>query len=134
MTTLHQSGAGEGWIVFAALSGALSVIAGAFAAHALDPSTKAAEIGWLHTGSQYEALHALAMLGVVALAGAGRLSPRASWAQWLFLVGSILFPASLYGLALDGPRWLGAVAPFGGTAFILGWVALAVSALTRKTR
>jgi len=129
---VHQSAVGRGWIAFAALSGAVSVIAGAFAAHGLDPSTKAAEIGWLHTGSQYEALHAVVMLAVAALAGARRLSHLATWAQWLFLAGSVLFPAALYGLALGGPRWLGAVAPFGGTAFILGWLALAAAALTRK--
>ena len=41
---------------------------------------------------------------------------------WLFVIGSILFPAALYGLALHLPRWLGAVAPIGGSAFILaGW-------------
>jgi uncharacterized membrane protein YgdD (TMEM256/DUF423 family) len=132
MTMVHQSGARRGWIAFAALSGAVSVIAGAFAAHGLDPVAKAAQIGWLHTGSQYEALHALAMLAVAALAGLGRLSPIAAWAQRLFAAGSILFPAALYGLALDGPRWLGAVAPLGGMAFILGWFALAAAALARK--
>ncbi len=122
---------GRGWIAFAALSGAVSVVAGAFAAHGLDAEAQAKEIGWLHTGSLYEALHALAILAVVALAS--HLS--AGWARtarWLFLVGSILFPAALYGLALHLPRWLGAVAPIGGSAFILGWVALAVAALARR--
>jgi uncharacterized membrane protein YgdD (TMEM256/DUF423 family) len=126
------AGAAPGWIAFAATSGAVSVIVGAFAAHGLDAETQAKEIGWLHTGSQYESLHALAMLAVVALAGAGRLGGRmASVAQWLFMVGSILFPAALYGLAFHFPRWLGAVAPLGGSAFILGWISLAAAAFTR---
>ncbi len=121
----------RGWIAFAALSGAVSVIAGAFSAHGLDAQTQAKEIGWLQAGSQYEALHALAILAVVALSA--RLSIGwARAAQWLFLVGSLLFPAALYGLALHLPRWLGAVAPIGGSAFILGWVALAVAALARR--
>jgi uncharacterized membrane protein YgdD (TMEM256/DUF423 family) len=130
-TATHSTASGRGWIAFAALSGAVSVIAGAFAAHGLDAETQSKEIGWLHTGSLYEALHALAILAVVALGT--RLS--AGWtraALWLFLVGSILFPAALYGLALHLPRWLGAVAPIGGSAFILGWVALAVAALARR--
>jgi uncharacterized membrane protein YgdD (TMEM256/DUF423 family) len=127
----HPTVSGRGWIAFAAFSGAVSVIAGAFAAHGLDAEAQAKEIGWLHTGSQYEALHALAILAVVGLSA--RLNGGwARTAQWLFLVGSILFPAALYGLALHLPRWLGAVAPIGGSAFILGWLALAGAALTRR--
>ena len=129
---MQTQAAGRGFIVFAALSGAISVIAGAFAAHGLDAVAQAKEIGWLHTGSQYAGSHALAMLAVACLAGMGRLSTKfAVPAQWLFLTGSVLFPAALYGLALHGPRLLGAVAPIGGTAFILGWLMLAVSALSR---
>jgi uncharacterized membrane protein YgdD (TMEM256/DUF423 family) len=124
--------AGGGWIVFAAISGAASVIAGAFAAHALDAATEAAEIGWLHTGSQYEALHALTILAVVALTQGGRIGGRgAILAQWLFAAGNIFFPLALYGLAFHFPRWLGAVAPLGGSAYILGWFSLAAAAFAR---
>jgi len=120
-----------GWIAAAALSGAVSVAAGAFAAHGLDPRADAAAIGWLHTGSLYQALHALAILVVVALTRLRLLAARpAVMAQSLFLTGAIVFPGALYGLALHGPRWLGAVAPIGGTAMILGWVTLAAAALT----
>jgi uncharacterized membrane protein YgdD (TMEM256/DUF423 family) len=130
---LYPSAAGPGFIAFAAISGAVSVIAGAFAAHGLNAETEALQIGWLHTGSLYEALHALAMLAVAALAGMGRLNGRCALAaQWLFLVGGILFPAALYGLVFHGPRLLGAVAPIGGTAFILGWLMLATGALLRQ--
>jgi len=132
---LNHGGTGRGFIAFAGVSGAVSVIAGAFAAHGLDAVAEAKEIGWLHTGSQYAAVHALAMLAVACLAGIGRLSPKlALAAQWLFLVGGVLFPAALYGLALHGPRLLGAVAPIGGTAFILGWLMLAASALAARDR
>lgn len=126
--------AAKGWIVVAALSGALSVIVGAFAAHGLDVSTEAGRKAreWLQTGSQYEMVHALAMLAVVALARGAMMN--GSWAvvaQCLFLAGSVLFPGALYALAFGGPRWFGAVAPFGGTAFILGWASLVVAALMR---
>jgi uncharacterized membrane protein YgdD (TMEM256/DUF423 family) len=128
---LQTRAAGRGFIAFAAVSGAVSVIAGAFAAHGLDAVAQAKEIGWLHIGSQYAAIHALAMLAVASLAAMGRLGPKlALSAQWLFLVGGVLFPAALYGLALHGPRLLGAVAPIGGTAFILGWLFLAAAALS----
>jgi len=129
---LQTQAAGKGFIAFAALSGAVSVLAGAFAAHGLDAVAEAKEIGWLHIGSQYAAVHAVAMLAVACLAGMGRLNTKfAVAAQWLFLAGSVLFPAALYGLALHGPRLLGAVAPIGGTAFIIGWLMVAAAALSR---
>jgi uncharacterized membrane protein YgdD (TMEM256/DUF423 family) len=122
-----------GWIAFAAISGGISVIAGAFAAHGLDAVTQATEIGWLHTGSLYEALHALTILAVASLAAGGLLRARPAYiAQWSFMTGSIVFPLALYGLALHGPRWLGAIAPIGGLAFIAGWVALAWAAVAKR--
>lgn len=122
------------WIVVAALSGAIAVIIGAFAAHGLDLRTEAGlkARDWLQTGSHYQMVHALAMLGVCALAGAELLNVRLSVvALWLFLVGSVLFPGALYSLSFGGPRWFGAVAPIGGLAFIAGWVFLAIAAFKR---
>lgn len=124
--------AAKGWIVVAALSGAIAVAVGAFAAHGLDLSTEAGRKAreWLQTGSHYQIIHALAIVGVVALARNAMLNaPVALVAQCLFLAGSVLFPGALYALAFGGPRWFGAVAPIGGTAFILGWVSLALAAL-----
>jgi uncharacterized membrane protein YgdD (TMEM256/DUF423 family) len=129
------SAAAKGWIVVAALSGAISVALGAFAAHGLDLSTEAGRKAkeWLQTGSHYQIIHALAIVAVVALARNAMLNGRvAIVAQCLFLVGSVLFPGALYALAFGGPRWLGAVAPIGGTAFILGWVSLALAALMQS--
>jgi uncharacterized membrane protein YgdD (TMEM256/DUF423 family) len=131
--TSKSAGAG-GWIVVAALSGALSIAVGAFAAHGFDVSTpaglKARE--WLQTGSHYEMIHALAILAVVVLSRGARLNDRlALVAQCLFLAGSVLFPGALYALAFGGPRWFGAVAPIGGTALILGWACLALAAVMK---
>jgi len=126
--------AAKGWIVIAALGGAISIAVGAFAAHGLDLSTeggrKARE--WLQTGSHYGMIHALVMVAVVALARSAAVSlPWAVVAQCLFLAGSVLFPGALYALAFGGPRWFGAVAPIGGAAFILGWLSLGVAALLK---
>ena len=126
--------AAKGWIIVAALSGAISVAVGAFAAHGLDLSTEAGRKAreWLQTGSQYQIIHALAMMGVVVLVRSATVNaPVALAAQWLFLVGSVLFPGALYALAFGGPRWMGAVAPVGGAAFILGWLSLGLAALMR---
>jgi uncharacterized membrane protein YgdD (TMEM256/DUF423 family) len=82
-----------------------------------------------NTGVQYHLWHALGMVlaGLSAL-----LLTDGVWvrlAGWLFLAGIALFSGSLYALALGAPKWLGAVAPLGGTAFILGWLAFAVAAV-----
>jgi uncharacterized membrane protein YgdD (TMEM256/DUF423 family) len=135
MTDTGHRRTGGGWIAVGAVAGAMSVIIGAFAAHGLDAQTAAKEIGWLHTGSLYQALHGLAILAVAGLTATGQLRPGlAKTAQWFFLVGVVIFPAALYGLAFHGPRWLGAIAPVGGSSFILGWVTLTAAALlTRET-
>ncbi|RUN75184.1 DUF423 domain-containing protein [Sphingomonas sp. TF3] len=102
------------WIgLFAALSGAIAVGAGAFGAHGA--SGQAAE--WLKTGAHYQLIHA-----VVALV-AWRMEARAP--AWLFLSGGALFAATLYLMALGAPRWLGAITPIGGVLLIGGWLWLA---------
>lgn len=126
--------AAKGWIIVAALSGAISIALGAFAAHGLDLSTEAGRKAreWLQTGSQYEMIHALAIVAVAALARSAMVNaPVALVTQCLFLVGSVLFPGALYALAFGGPRWFGAVAPIGGGAFILGWLCLGLAALLK---
>jgi uncharacterized membrane protein YgdD (TMEM256/DUF423 family) len=111
------------WIRLAALSGLVSVAAGAFAAHGVaDPVAK----DLLRTGATYQALHALAVLAVAALFQAP--ARRAGWPPALFLLGTLLFSGSLYAMALGGPRWIGAVTPLGGLLFMAGWAMLAWAA------
>ncbi len=113
----------------AGVSGAVSVAAGAFGAHALKSRLAPDLLAVFETGARYQMYHALA-LGLAAWA-AGRLGGAAPvWAGWLFVAGTVLFSGSLYALALSGVRALGAVTPFGGVAFVAGWLALAVAALS----
>lgn len=110
-------------VATAAILGFLGVALGAFAAHALRLSGKPEE--WWRTGVQYHQIHALAAL-LAALLGV----PRAGW---LFVAGAALFSGSLYGMALTGQTWLGAVTPLGGLGFLAGWAILAFEALRQKT-
>ena len=66
--------------------------------------------------------HALALLSVACSPTEARARRTAGW---LFLAGIVLFSGSLYVLTLGGVRWMGAVTPFGGVAFLLGWLVLA---------
>lgn len=115
----------------AALNGGLSVAAGAFGAHALKSRLDADLLAIFETGARYHMYHALAML--LAAAASPRLTPRgASIACWAFLAGILLFSGSLYVLALTGVRAWGAVTPFGGVAFLVGWIALASAAFRAR--
>ena len=82
------------------------------------------------TGARYQMYHALALLGVGLAAGRWP-GGAVTAAGWLFVAGTVLFAGSLYLLALTGTRWLGAVTPLGGVAFLAGWAALAWAAWTR---
>jgi uncharacterized membrane protein YgdD (TMEM256/DUF423 family) len=114
------------WIL--ALAGASAVAFGAFGAHALRDVLDARGLELWKTAVNYHFWHALA-IGLAALVPvdgrARRIAPVA------FAVGIVLFSGSLYALALGAPRWTGIVTPFGGLAFIVGWMALGLATLRR---
>jgi uncharacterized membrane protein YgdD (TMEM256/DUF423 family) len=116
-------------ILFAlgATSALISVAAGAFGAHALRARLSAELLAVFETGARYQMYHALGLLAA-AWAVTRWPGPWPARAGWLFVAGTLLFSGSLYGLALSGVRWLGAVTPFGGVAFLLGWICLALAA------
>lgn len=120
------------FVVLGAINGFLAVAFGAFAAHALKNMISTGLLEVFQTGVEYQALHALALLAV-GLLGRDGLSRALNLAGWAFASGILLFSGSLYLLALTDIRWLGAVTPFGGTAFLMGWGALAWHA-ARNTR
>jgi uncharacterized membrane protein YgdD (TMEM256/DUF423 family) len=110
------------WIAVGALSGALAIACGAFGAHALRMRLDAAQLDIWKTAVLYHALHALALVLFGLFRGRFAATDVAGWA---FLAGTALFSGSLYLLAVTGQRWLGAVTPLGGIAFLLGWLVLA---------
>jgi uncharacterized membrane protein YgdD (TMEM256/DUF423 family) len=132
-----------------AIFAALAVGLGAYAAHGLDKylvekyagqtrdvvgqTVPAAEkyLADFRTGVNYQMSHALGLIAIGIVA-----QTRRCWglqiAAWCFVLGILLFSGALYVIALKGPNWQGIrwglVAPFGGMAYILGWVAFAISA------
>ena len=110
-----------GWLV--GIAGASAVLLGAFGAHALRNVLDPAHRELWHTAVAYHTWHALALVLAVAL-GHGRAGRVATIA---FALGIVLFAGSLYALALGAPRWVGIVTPFGGVAFVVGWIALGLS-------
>jgi uncharacterized membrane protein YgdD (TMEM256/DUF423 family) len=109
-----------------ALSAALAVALGAFGAHALKARLAPDLLAVYHTAVQYHFYHALGLI-LVGLAAAHW--PGSVWVKlsgWVMLAGIVLFSGSLYLLVASGQRWLGAVTPLGGLAFIAAWVLLAI--------
>jgi len=112
------------FILLGAINGFLAVAFGAFAAHALKHLISAGLLEAFQTGVEYQGLHALALLAVGLLGREGH-SRALNLAGWGFATGIVLFSGSLYLLAMTDIRWMGAVTPLGGIAFLVGWAALA---------
>ncbi len=96
--------------IFAALSAAIAVGAGAFGAHG---AAGQQEAEWLRTGGLYQLIHAIAALAIMGAARGPAI---------MLLVGAAIFAFTLYAMALGAPRWLGAVTPIGGGLLIIGWL------------
>jgi uncharacterized membrane protein YgdD (TMEM256/DUF423 family) len=111
-----------------ALSAAMAVGTGAFAAHGLKARLAPEALAVFETGARYQMYAALGLLAA-AWAATRWSGAAATWGGWLLLAGTVLFSGSLYLLALTGVRWLGAITPLGGVAFIAGWVLLGAAAL-----
>lgn len=110
-----------------ALSGLIAVAAGAFGAHTLRDHLSADMLATFETGVRYQMYHALALL-FAAWATTRWPGSFTTAAGWLFVIGTLIFSGSLYILSLTGLRWLGAITPLGGVAFIGGWLLLALAA------
>jgi uncharacterized membrane protein YgdD (TMEM256/DUF423 family) len=109
-----------------ALSGFVAVAAGAFGAHALKARLTPESLQVFETGARYQMYHAFALLAT-ALVIRVRDSAPGRWAGRMFLVGTVLFSGSLYALALAGVSRFGWITPFGGVAFLAGWLCLAAA-------
>jgi uncharacterized membrane protein YgdD (TMEM256/DUF423 family) len=120
------------FLVLASLNGFLSVALGAFAAHGLRGRLSAELLSTFQTGVQYHMYHALALFGVGLLTLNYPAASLPKVSGYLFLAGILLFSGSLYLLSFTGVRWLGAITPLGGLAFLAGWGTLAWFALNPR--
>lgn len=116
----HQSQANLMWTRIAAISGALSIVFGAFGTHGLAGRDPKLIENW-KIASQYHLVHSVALF---AAANVPRTYKTAACS--LFLGGMLVFSGSLYTLVLTENRKLGMITPFGGLMFIAGWIALAL--------
>lgn len=121
------------WMILGCLFALLTVVFGAFGAHALKEYMTPDLTAIYDTATKYMMFHAL---GLIALGLWGQLDRWVStfWTGLFFTFGILLFSGSLYTLVLSGERWLGAITPVGGTFFILGWLLFMISVLKSRSR
>jgi uncharacterized membrane protein YgdD (TMEM256/DUF423 family) len=109
--------------VFGSILAGSGVAAGAFGAHALKEILDASMLQVFDTATRYVMYHAFGLC-IVSWAIDRYPRQRLEKSGWLFILGTLLFSGSLYMVSLAGVRWMGAVTPIGGLAFIAGWILL----------
>ncbi len=116
--------------VLGSVSAAFGVAAGAFGAHGLKSVLSQDMLAVYETAVRYQMYHAFGMIAVGVLSRGTVNLPLAA-SGWCFVLGTVFFSGSLYALALSGIRWLGAITPLGGIAFIVGWLLLGWAVLRK---
>ena len=116
-------------LIVAALYGGLAIILGAFGAHALKKIFTPEQIASFETGVKYQMYHAIVLLII------GTQLPLVNSLEvvmvWLFIIGTLLFSFSIYGLCISSAKGnkikiLGPITPLGGTLLVAGWVCLLI--------
>jgi len=118
---------------FVGLFGATGVAAGAYGAHALSRQLSPYLLNVFQTAVLYQLIHAVALLGMVALLSQSITSKALLISASLMVVGTILFSGSLYLLTLSSLR-VGLITPLGGFLLISAWITLLIAAVTYKNK
>ena len=114
------------FFIAACLFGFIGVALGAFAAHGLKNQLDASSLMTFETGVRYLMYHTFALLAT-ALAYSKWRARSLLVSGWMFITGIVLFSGSLIALSLSGIQSLGIITPFGGVAFLTGWLCMAWS-------
>ncbi|AGY58341.1 DUF423 domain-containing protein [Gloeobacter kilaueensis] len=120
------------FLATAAVLAGLAVAAGAFATHALRSQLDERALEIFETAARYQMYHALALILVALLLERSGPNPLLTVSGYAFIAGTLIFSGSLYALSLSGIKWLGAITPLGGAAYLLGWLCLALAAWNYK--
>lgn len=121
------------FLLTGAIFAALAVILGAFAAHSLKSQISTDYLTVFETGVRYQMYHALGLLILALFMNQLSIINSTMLISGIgFISGIIIFSGSLYALSLTGIKWLGAITPIGGVAFIIGWICLAIAAFNLK--
>lgn len=121
------------FVALGSLNALLAVALGAFGAHGLKDRLSEDMLDVYQTGVHYHTIHALGLILIGLLAERLHEAVKVKWAGRLLFAGIVLFSGSLYVLSLSGVKLWGIVTPFGGVAFLAGWVLLGMAAWNERT-
>lgn len=114
-------------LVIGAVYGLMSVILGAFGAHAFRKILSPERLESFETGVRYQMYAAFFLLFVGWILKFETGSEK--WISWLMIFGTLLFSVSIYFLSFQ-EHWgvklsfLGPITPIGGVMMMVSWVML----------
>ena len=111
-------------LIIGSLFAALSVLLGAFGAHALKNRLSIEDLAIFEIAVRYQMYHALGIL-LMGVASFYLTEKLVSIPAYFLILGIIIFSGSLFLLVFTNLRWLGAITPIGGLCLIIGWLLLA---------
>lgn len=111
-------------LIFGSLFGFTAVIFGAFGAHLLKKKLTTDQLQSFETGVKYQMYHGIVLL--VLGFNININTPIDTYSIYAFIIGTILFSFSIYGLVISSAnnkklKVLGPVTPLGGLFLVLGW-------------
>jgi uncharacterized membrane protein YgdD (TMEM256/DUF423 family) len=113
----------------AAFFAALSILLGAFGAHALKDFVSPEDLSSGKTGVMYQMFHSSALF-IVGMMYRHYPNKKILWAAYFFIVGIMLFSGSLYAIVLlksagvEINSFIAILTPLGGISFIIGWLCM----------
>ena len=118
-------------LIITAIIGALTIILGAFGAHALQETLNVNQLKSFETGIRYQMFHVLVLLFVNTYSGFS--SKTKNTISLLFFIGILFFSGSIYAITLGvNAKTIWFITPIGGFLFIVGWLKMALSFNKKK--
>lgn len=110
----------------AAFIGALTIVLGAFGAHALQDILTAEGLKSFETAVRYQMYHVIVLLFVNSYSEFSLKTKNTI--SYLFFAGILFFSGSIYAITLGlNPKNIWFITPLGGLFFILGWLKMGIS-------
>ena len=112
-------------LIITAITGALTIILGAFGAHVLQENLSVYELKSFETGVRYQMFHVLALLFVNTYKVFNSRTKKSI--SLFFFSGILFFSGSIYAITLGvDAKNIWFITPFGGLLFIIGWLKIAL--------